>query len=106
MLASPLCVGVDLALAAAILGCNLRRSRADLVQLVEQRVRNSPNEFVLKFADVDLREFSIQGVGCDLLRIALNSMSRFPSTRKHYDESYIDPVDQRAGSDRCGLFKR
>ena len=34
------------------------RSRADVAQLVEQRFRNSPNEFVLKFAHVDRREFS------------------------------------------------
>ena len=47
-----------------------------------------------------------QGLGCDLLRIALDSINtRFLMNKEAYDESNIDPVDRRAGSDRRGLFK-
>ena len=47
-----------------------------------------------------------QGFGCDLFRIALDSINtRFLMNKEAYDESNIDPVDRCAGGDQRGLFK-
>ena len=47
-----------------------------------------------------------QGRGCDLFRMALDSINaRFLMNKEAYDESNIDPVDRCAGRDHRGLFK-
>jgi len=46
-----------------------------------------------------------QGLGCDLLRIALLDTQRLPMKKEAYDESNIDPVDRCAGNNQRGLFK-